>query len=1114
MEPNARFCQECGMRTCPSAAKTHSGEITEGSPDPTTSVGSEIPSSSGSLTKSQDKWVEQEDLSGNAERRHLTVMFCDLVEFTQLSVKLDIEETRDILAAFRTALSEIVGKFGSTVIQNYGDGALVMFGYPVAHENSTASAIMAGLEILQAFNKKSSGLSRSNYSLNVRIGITTGRAVVGSDGAGAAGEELSVIGDVPNLAARLQGLAKPGQIIVSKATYSLTQDQFNFHDMGAHNLKGFSDPVKCYSVDSSILTSARFAKTETGRSTPLISREAELALLKQRWATAKDGEGQVMLLSGEAGVGKSRILQCFNQSLSLSDIHLVRFFCSSFHTNSMLHPVLNDMRMRLRIDVELEDHEKFNQLKSQLSVQHHHHLPVLAKLFSIVLPDGDEQEEIPPESLKLKTFAAILDFYAAMADKKPLLMEFEDVHWCDPTTMEIISQFIGQLEDRNWFVLLAFRPDYKPPLRNLSYVTSLVLNRFGKQEIRELIMQVAGGEKLPQRLTDQIVERADGIPLFAEEITRMVLESDWMAEFKGHCKISDSDFSHAIPESLHGSLMARLDRFPSAKVVAQIAATIGRRFTGELLVKVSGHSESQLMPLLDQLLDAELIYEHGIRPQVIYEFKHALVQDAAYNSLLKTARQKFHMRIARALEQSSPEICESEPEILGHHFSAGGGFVQAVEYFTAAGRRALAVSANLEAINHLENALADIDRLPQTDDKGLREFELLVMLAVPQASAFGYSHENVSKTYNRAMELVKDIEEHSAIFPVTYGLLRYHLLGARYSQAQEYALSLSDLAAKMKNGVMVAASHRSMGAIHFYRGHPKQALEDLYSVINSGIDASERMQALKYDVVDLVVASLSYASWAEWQLGRGDTARELSAQAISMAKKIEHPFSISFSLCFASWTHAFCGDLEKTLELSEEALEISHKYSFEFWIGWAETLAAWSRSKINGEFETGVIEIAKGIEQWKKTGSRLGLSYFYFLQADLLLASGDHGEALSILTDADDFSEKTDELFWKPELLRLRGEVLRAKDKGKVTTGADTELFTLALERAEQMGSAALALRAATSLLKAQIKTNDKLDISGRMKTLLDGFSQGENDADQSEAVYCLSSLESALQKQ
>jgi tetratricopeptide (TPR) repeat protein len=919
------------------------------------------------------------------------------------------------------------------------------------------------------------------------------------------GEQLSVIGDVPNLAARLQGIAQPGQIVVSRTTHNLTKGLFAFTDLGAHDLKGFSKPVNCFSVTGDMLDGTTLSSSQRENARPLIGRTAELGLIQQHWASAKSGDGQVMMLSGEAGVGKSRILHSFNRQLGDEDMNIVRFFGSAFHQHSAMHPIAEELQRRFGLRKEAASSENLELIKDALRPGHAHHLPALSYLLGVETDTTADWLAHAPEEIKRATFSAVLDFYQSLADATPLLMEFEDVHWCDPTTLEVISHFIEQLKTKRWLLLLSFRPDYKPPFQSMSHVTSLSLNRFRRAEVINLVNAMTGGKTLPRRLLEQIVERADGIPLYAEELTQMVLESGWVEDVDGRYRMSGANMEQAIPASLQDSLMARLDRSPSAKEIAQIAATIGRRFSHDLLRHVSGYRDAQLRGALDQLLDAELIYCEGSSTQASYEFKHALVQDAAYQSLLKTAQHECHRRIAHALEEHMPDVCSNEPESLGYHYAAGGEHARAFPFFVTAAERALASSASLEAINHLENALAALAKTPHSDARDAQEFELLVMLAVPQAAALGYSHEHVNRSYERARELARDQHDNFAIFPVTYGLMRYHLLGARYAKAIEHGENLAEMARATGSRLIMAAGYRAKGAASFYCGEPHAALDALSNVIESGMTDEERAEALKFDVVDIKVAALGYASWAHWQLGHADTARRVSDEAMTTAKQTGHPFSTAFAICFASWTHAFCGDLQRALDLSQEAFVLSKRHGFQFWIGWTEVIAAWSRAHLCGAYDVGVEKLSAGIADWKDTRSRLGLSYFLYLQADLLAANGEHDKALGILDEARSFCDETNERFWLPELLRLRGEILFAQTSEN--GGQSEALFQSAAAIAGECGSVALQSRALTSLTGLQHKLRGCSDAAPKLEKLLPALQDGGLTLDHQKARRLLETI-------
>ncbi|WP_283427697.1 ATP-binding protein [Shimia sagamensis] len=1041
-----------------------------------------------------------------AERRQISILFCDLVESTRLAEKLDPEDMRSLLASYRMACGKIVATCSGTVYQHLGDGIIVLFGHPVAHEDATENAVRAGLQIADLFSGPQSPLAIFDDNVNVRIGINTGRVVIGRDGAGAAGEEMSVIGEVPNLAARLQETAEPGQVVISQFTEILLKSRFVLNDLGQKMLKGFSKPITCFQVVQVAETGHKPSRGSGECSAPLIGRDGELMLLQQHWHNALQADGQVMMLSGEAGVGKSRLLEEFNASIDETDMHLVRFFSSSFHIHSMLRPIVGELRNRFKLNAFPSNEEKYEALRRQLSINQLQHLPILALLFNIQPDNPNSLQDVSPEELKQRTFKALLDYYSELENEKPLLMQFEDVHWCDPTTLDMITLFMEHLGRKKWFLILAFRPDYTPPIRSHSGIASLTLNRFSNSDIRRMVRTRAGGLQLPGELTEQIIDRADGIPLYAEELTRMVLDAGWLAKVDGKLEIISDNIELAVPNSLQDSLMARLDRFPSAKEVAQIAATIGRRFSLELLTIVSRHRDQQLEQVLDQLLDAELIYGRGAPPYKTFEYKHALVQDAAYRSLLRSDRQAIHLRIAQALEKKFSAARGYEPELLGHHFGLGGDHQKSYSYHLIAGDQALASSASLEAINHLENALENLKKTPQSEARDACEFDILVRLAVPQATALGYAHEKVSQSYQRALELANEREDTSGVFPVIYGLVRFHLLSARYTETLGLATKLSEMATKAHSDVMLAATNRSIASAQFYQGQPKDALKQLSHVIDAKLDENQRAEALSYDVVDFKVAAIAYASMSAWQIGDIKNAIRLSNEAIAEAEKIKHPFSQALALAFASWTYGFAGEVETARRFGEETFSIARQYTFQFWIGWAEVIIAWSKAKQTGDYQAGIEEITSGIENWMETRSRLGLTYFLHLKAELQFDGGDYDGALKTIEEAEAFAKESGENFWAPDLARLNGEILLAQSSDN--SNLADEMFEKALEIADRFHSKSLKVKALTSQLKMQISTGSKPIAAQKLRTQLKMIEGGEKTYTVKQAMEALSHVD------
>ncbi len=697
----------------------------------------------------QGKEPASEPLSrGEAERRQLTVMFCDLVGSTKLSVELDPEELRDVIGRYQNTVVGEVARYDGHVAKFMGDGVLVYFGYPVAHEDDAERAVRASLGIVAVMGEQAA----AGEGPRVRIGVATGRVVVGDlVGEGAAQEE-AVIGETPNLASRLQELAAPGSVLVAQMTHDLLGDLFEVEDLGAQALKGFAEPISAWRVLGERVVESRFEAVHGGRLTAFVGREQELALLKERWARARDGEGQVVLLTGEAGIGKSRLTRALMEHLVEKRHTRLRYQCSPHHVNSALHPFIDQLERAAGFEVGDDAAAKQVKLEALLrraSDSIGEAMPLIAALLSVSLGGGVPGRELDPQRQKQLTHEALLDQLAGLAARQPVLMIFEDAHWADPTTLELLEQTVDRVQEARILAVITSRPEFDPPWPSHSHITTLTLNRLGRRQGAAIVSDLTGGKALPEEVLEQIVARTDGVPLFVEELTKTVLESGLLTDSGDRYELTGPLSTLAIPSTLQDSLMARLDRLAPAKEVAQIGATIGREFRHRLLAAVSPLGDDALEDSLEQLVGSELIFRRGTPPDATYIFKHALVQDAAYESLLKSKRKKLHRRIAQALEQDFPETVETEPEILAHHFAEAGLSEAAVEYWRRAGRRAVERSSNAEAIAHLNKGIELLDALPVSSERMRTEIALQTVLGVGLVQAEGGSSPNVHSTYSR-----------------------------------------------------------------------------------------------------------------------------------------------------------------------------------------------------------------------------------------------------------------------------------------------------------------------------------------------------------------------------
>src|SRR5712691_6172901 len=669
--------------------------------------------------------------SPDAERRQLTVMFCDLVDSTSLASQLDPEDLREVVRAYQETAATVIQRFDGHIAQYLGDGLLVYFGYPQAHEDDARRAVRTGLGIVEAMEALNARLAqRYGVQLAVRIGIHTGVVVVGEMGGGSRQEQLAM-GETPNVAARLQGLAAPDTVVISPTTFRLVQGYFTCHDLGAHALKGLAAPLQVYRILGESAAQSRLDVASATGLTPLVGRDAEVALLLERWAHSQDGAGQVVLLRGEAGIGKSRLVEVLRERVLSEGATRMVFHCSPDHQNSVLYPVIDHLQRFLQWQRDEAPQSKFDTLERVLRASRlplDDVVPLFAALLSVPLPERYAPLNLTPQRQRQKTQEALVAWLLEAAERQPVLAVWEDLHWADPSTLELLSMMLDQAPMARMLTLLTCRPEFRPPWATHAPVTQVTLNRLGRTQVEAMIPSLTGAKTLPTEVVQQVVAKTDGVPLFVEELVKMILESGLVREQAGRYVLTGPLPPLAIPSTLHDSLMARLDRLSAARELAQLGAVLGRGFAYELLQAVAPVDEITLQQGLNQLVDAELVYQRGLPPRSRYLFKHALIQDAAYQSLLKSTRQQYHQRIAQVLAAQFPAIAETQPELIAHHYTEAGLSAPALGYWQRAGQHAIERSANLEAVAHLTKGLELLADLPDTPERAQQELVMQTTL--------------------------------------------------------------------------------------------------------------------------------------------------------------------------------------------------------------------------------------------------------------------------------------------------------------------------------------------------------------------------------------------------
>jgi predicted ATPase/class 3 adenylate cyclase len=1031
-------------------------------------------------------------------------MFCDLVGSTALASRLDPEDLREVIGAYHRCAAETVSRFDGFVAKYMGDGVLAYFGWPRAHEDDAERAVRAGLAVVGAVAQLE---TPDGGQLAARVGIATGLVVVGDIlGEGSAQEE-AVTGEAPNLAARLQALASPGSVMVAEATRRLLGDLFELDALGLRSLRGFAIPMNVFRVSGEGRAESRFQALRSAGLTPLVGREGELALLLERWSRAKDGDGQVVLLDGEPGIGKSRIVQELRDRLNDEPHTRLSHYGSPYHTNSPLYPVIGLLERAAGLDRSDTAEAKLDKLEALLALSATD-APEAAQLLAAVLAIPADRRyprlALTPERQKQRTLEVLVEQLAGLARQRPVLAIYEDAHWIDPSTLELLGLVIQRVQRLPALVLITFRPEFFPPWTSHAHFTRLSLSRLTRRHGSAIALRVTGGKVLPAEVLEQIVSRTDGVPLFVEELTKAVVESGLLKDAGGHLKMAGPLPSLAIPTTLHDSLMARLDRFAPVKEIAQIGAVIGRSFSYELLAAVVDLPGEQFGQALGRLVESELVLQRGTPPGAVYSFKHALVQEAAYQSLLRSKRHQLHAKIARVLEERFPELAETRPELLAHHFTEAGLASQAILYRQRAGERDLRGAAYAEAISHLKQGLELLAALPDRPERVGQEVSLQLSLGSALMATQGYAGPEVGATYLRARELCQAPgEAQPQLFAALHGLSRFYHVRGELQVAREAGEHLLKLAASEQDAGLFVEAHRALGVPLFWLGDVTAALENLeqgarlYRVQQHSSHASEFG-------MDPGVVCLSYAALALWHLGYPEQGCERSRQALALARQLSHHHSLALALVWAAWLHQFRRDPSAVCGHAEAAIALCAEQGFPLWMSMGTFLRGWALVQ-EGRSEDGAAQMRQGLADWRATGAGLWQPTFLALIAEADGRIGQAERGLEVIGEAMAIADRNDDRFYEAELHRLRGELLL------LSTPADLSeverCFRVALEIAERQKAKSLGLRAAVSLARLWVREGRPSGAQRLLAPFCGRFTDGFDLPDLQEAKALLDGL-------
>ena len=984
-----------------------------------------------------------------AERRQVTVLFSDLVGSTALATALDPEDLSRLIKRYQDACAGSVARFDGYIAKFMGDGVLAYFGYPQAHEDAAERSVRAALAIIDTVRQieQSDGVP-----LQTRVGIATGVVVVGDIvGSGAAREE-SIVGETPNLAARLQTLAEPNAVVISEATCRLLGGSFDYQSLGEHELKGFAKPIPVWRVLKEAPVASRFAAARTAGLSPFVGRTQEMGLLLDRWHLAQHGEGQAIVLTAESGMGKSRLVEALFERIGAEPHRRVVLQCSPYHSNTAFYPAMRQIEHAAGFALEDSIAQKLDKLDAFLARTRSPAIttaPLLADLLSLPSDGRYAAVDLTPAQRKSAAISALVDHLIGLSASEPVLLVLEDAHWIDPTTQELLTRLIDSIELARVLAIVTARPEFASPWAGRDHVASFALSRLGKTQCAEIVAGIAAAQAMTTDLVEEILAKTDGVPLFVEELTRAVSESQ-------------TPYWLAVPATLQDSLMARLDRLGPAKEIAQIAATIGRQFAHALLAAVAPAGPGELDLALARLTEASLVFPQSRAIEPTYSFKHALTRDVAYDSLLRARRRDLHERIARILEERFPALAAAEPEILAHHFSRADLPGPACLYSERAGDRAAAHSAYAEAVAHFDVALSEADRMPPGKDRDQRELSVLLKHASAVFIYKGLQRLELKRDYERAHELAKSLGDDHAVFKAVWGLWFCANLARQTATARDRANELVALAQHSADEALLIEALHCRWATAFFRGDLATSLADARAGIEHyDLERHSRLASEFGGHDPGVCANTSFAQ-ALAQLGRPREAAAAVERALKLAKTLNHPNSLAFALMNATTTYQLIGDRASVLRLATEMTDLAARYNLPppravaaFMSGWARACGA---------------DLAEGLQimetEFARVSTMTPVPQFYArVLASARLAAGQPERALELLDAILNAVTEPRVGVYLPEIYRLRGECLLRLDPPRFDEALGE--FETAIAISKQQKAHVFQLSAAMSLAHA-----------------------------------------------
>jgi class 3 adenylate cyclase/predicted ATPase len=1040
-----------------------------------------------------------------AERRQVTVMFSDLVGSTALSARMDPEDLRDVISAYQKCVAETVHRFDGFVARYMGDGVLVYFGYPQAHEDDAERAVRAGLELITAVTAL-----KSRASLQTRVGIATGLVVVGDLIGSGDTQERSMVGGTPNLAARLQGIAGPNMVVICDSTRKLLGNLFELEHLGPKDLKGISGPARAWAALRATSVASRFEALHATGMTALVGREEESELLLRRWLRAKSGEGQVVLLSGEAGIGKSRLTAALLEGVTAEPHTRLRYFCSPQHTDSAFYPIIGQMERAAGLVPDDTPQARLDKLDAMLARTSTSagDAALITEMLSLPNDGRYPAVQLTPEQRRQRTLDALISQLQALTRSSPVLMTFEDAHWSDPTSLEAFGRSVDGIATLRVMLIVTFRPEFDPPWIGRPHVTALTINRLAQREAGTIIDHLVGSHALPASIRQDIIDRTDGIPLFVEEMTKAVLEAeseDAVERIAAAVPLP----ALAVPASLHASLMARLDRLGAAKEVAQIGAAIGRTFSHSLLAAVANQPEVELESAIDRLIAAGLLFRQGVPPHATYLFKHALVRDTAYGTLLRRPRAALHARIADTLESQLPDVAERQPELLARHCTEAGLIDKAAALWGKAGQRSLERSALIEAAEQLTRALAQIAILPGTPALRREQIKLQVALITPLMHVKGYAASETKAAAERARVLIEQAEtlgespeDPLLLFSVLHSFWTANFVAFNGDALRELAGQFLTLAEKQKATVPVMIGHRIMGSV-LHTGAFAEGRAHLDRAIALYDPAKHRLLATRFGQ-DVRVAALSYRSWALWLLGYPEAALSDTSQALKDARSIGQAATLMYALVHAWFTHIQCGNYAVANAEADELVSLAEEKGALFWKALGMSVRG-CLLVLTGKAKDAVQLITSGMTALRSTESTLWMPLHLPYLARAYAELGQFNNACRCIDEAMTAAEKAKERWHEADIYRMAGEIVLMSPESDAAKAE--AYFERALAVARQQQAKSWELRAATSYARLMRDLGQVKEAYDLLAPIYGWFTEGFDTRDLKEAKVLLDTL-------